>query len=66
MLAICRSRRNQRGTVMILITLMLMTVFIPMAGLAIDLTIMYIVQAKLWEAVDGAGLAAGRLIGTTQ
>jgi Flp pilus assembly protein TadG len=65
MLAICRSKRNQRGTVMILITLMLMTIFIPMAGLAIDLTIMYIVQAKLWEAVDGAGLAAGRLIGTT-
>jgi hypothetical protein len=50
---------------MILFTLMLMTVVIPLAGLAIDLTIMYIVQAKLWEAVDGAGLEAGRLIGTT-
>lgn len=65
MSAICRSRRNQRGAMMILFTLMLMTVVIPLAGLAIDLTIMYIVQAKLWEAVDGAGLEAGRLIGTT-
>jgi Flp pilus assembly protein TadG len=63
--SICRSRIKQRGAMMILLTLMMMTVIIPMAGLAIDLTIMYIVQAKLWEAVDGAGLAAANLIGTT-
>ncbi len=66
MSAIWRSRRNQRGAIVILLTLMLMTVILPLAGLAIDLTIMYVVQAKLWEAVDGAALAAGSLIGTTQ
>lgn len=65
MRTICRSRRSQRGAMMIMLTLMLMTVLIPLTGLAIDLTLMYIVQAKLWETVDGAGLAAGRLIGTT-
>jgi len=61
--AILRSRLKQRGSIFIMFTLMLMTVIIPMAGLAIDLTIMYVIQAKLWEAVDGAALEAGRLIG---
>jgi hypothetical protein len=61
--AILRSRLKQRGSIFIMFTLMLMTVIIPMAGLAIDLTLMYVVQAKLWEAVDGAALEAGRLIG---
>ena len=61
--AIMRSRLKQRGSIFIMFTLMLMTVIIPMAGLAIDLTIMYVIQAKLWEAVDGAALEAGRLIG---
>jgi Putative Flp pilus-assembly TadE/G-like len=64
MRAICGSRLNQRGTAFILFTLMLLTVIMPLAGLAIDLTIMYVVQAKLWEAVDGAALEGGRLIGT--
>ncbi len=50
---------------MILYTLMLLTLIIPLTGLAIDLTIMYIVQAKLWEAIDGAALEAGHLMGTT-
>jgi Flp pilus assembly protein TadG len=64
MRAICGSRLNQRGTAFIMFTLMLLTVILPLAGLAIDLTIMYVVQAKLWEAVDGAALEGGRLIGT--
>jgi len=65
MLSICRSKRKQRGAIMILYTFMLMTLIIPLTGLAIDLTILYIVQAKLWEAIDGAALEAGHLMGTT-
>jgi hypothetical protein len=60
-----RSRLRQRGTALWLYSLLLMTVIIPMVGLAIDLTLLYTVQAKLVTAVDGAVLGAGRLIGTT-
>jgi Flp pilus assembly protein TadG len=44
---------------------MLPTVLIPLVGLAIDGSMLYIVQAKLAGAVDGAALGAGRLLGTT-
>jgi hypothetical protein len=37
---------------------------IPLVGLAVDATMLYIVQAKLAVAVDGAALGAGRLLGT--
>jgi hypothetical protein len=43
---------------------MLVALVIPLVGLAIDLTMLYIVQAKLSGAVDGAALGAGRLLGT--
>ncbi len=58
------SRAKRRGTIFIMFTLMLLTLIIPLAGLAIDLTAMYVVQAKLWEAIDGAALEGGRLIGS--
>src|SRR5690242_10994791 len=47
-----------------LVMLGLLVVFIPLVGLAIDGTRLYIVQAKLSAAVDGAALGAGRLLGT--
>jgi Flp pilus assembly protein TadG len=47
---------------MILLTLMLMSVLLPMVALAIDVTMLYVVKAKLQGAVDGAVLAAGRSI----
>ena len=56
---------RRRGTATILFTLLLPTVLIPLVGLAIDASRMYIVQAKLSGAVDGAALGAGRLLGTT-
>jgi Flp pilus assembly protein TadG len=37
---------------------------VPLIGLAIDGTMLYMVQAKLSAAVDGAALGAGRLLGT--
>jgi Flp pilus assembly protein TadG len=44
---------------------MMPLLLIPMIGLAIDGTRLYIVQSKLSAAVDGAALGAGRLLGTS-
>lgn len=52
--------RRKRGAALILLTLMLATVVIPMVGLAIDGTLLYIVKAKLSAAVDGGAIAAAR------
>jgi Flp pilus assembly protein TadG len=56
-------RRNQRGIVTLLYTLMMLCVVIPMVGLAIDAGIVYTIKAKLQSAVDGASLAAARSLG---
>lgn len=55
---------RRRGSAMVLFTAMLPTVLVPLVGLAIDASKVYIVQAKLSSAVDGAALGAGRLLGT--
>src|SRR4051812_18881194 len=60
----CSKKRGRRGATLVLYTLMLPLVLIPMVGLAIDGTMLYIVQAKLSTAADGAALGAGRLLGT--
>jgi Flp pilus assembly protein TadG len=44
--------------------LMTLPVLFGLVGLAVDKTILYIVEAKLGAAVDGAALGAGRLLGT--
>ena len=56
--------RRKRGSTLVLFTLMLPTLLIPLMGLGIDATMLYIVQAKLSAATDGAALGAGRLLGT--
>ena len=56
-------RRNQRGVVTLLYTLMMLFIIIPMVGLAIDAGIIYTIKAKLQAAVDGASLAAARSLG---
>src|SRR5262245_1791268 len=58
------SRRGERGATLILVSTMLPLFLIPIVGLAIDSTVLYIVQAKLSSAADGAALGAGRLLGT--
>ena len=55
---------GRKGATMLLLMLGLPLVFIPLVGLAIDGTRLYIVQAKLSSAVDGAALGSGRLLGT--
>ena len=44
--------------------LLTLPVLFGIVGLAVDRTILYIVEAKLGSAVDGAALGAGRLLGT--
>src|SRR3984885_5081248 len=61
--SIPQRKRGRRGSVMVMFTLML-PVLMMMVGLAVDRTMLFIVEAKLDSAVDGAALGAGRLLGT--
>ena len=45
---------------MITFVAMLTTVMLPMVGLAIDGTMLFLVKAKLSAAVDGGSIAAAR------
>lgn len=54
------SQRQARKGSIILLSLMLLTVLLPMVGLAIDATMLYLVKAKLSAAVDGGAIAAAR------
>jgi Flp pilus assembly protein TadG len=56
-------RNSQRGSTLVMFTLM-WPVLLLLVGLAIDRTMLFIVEAKLSAAVDGAALGAGRLLGT--
>jgi len=51
-----RKRSRQRGSVLIMFTLML-PVVITLVGLAIDRTMLFLVEARLSSAVDGSALA---------
>ncbi len=59
-----RSKKRQRGATIIMLLIMMPLLLIPVIGLAIDGTRLYIVNSKLSAAVDGAALGAGRLLGT--
>ncbi len=54
------ARPGSRGAALVLFTAMLPTVLLPMVGLAIDGTMLFIVKAKLSAAVDGGAIAAAR------
>jgi hypothetical protein len=58
------SDSRKRGSALILFTLLLPAVILPLVGLAIDVTMLQIVQSRLSAACDGAALGAGRLLGT--
>jgi Flp pilus assembly protein TadG len=61
--SIPKPKNKRRGSVMVLFTLML-PLLLMMTGLAVDRTMLFIVEAKLDSATDGAALGAGRLLGT--
>ncbi len=58
------SKKRQKGATIALLMAMLPLMLIPLVGLGVDGTRLVIVQSKLQSAVDGAGLGAGRLLGT--
>jgi uncharacterized protein YegL len=60
-----RSKSRQRGSILVFTTFVIPLVLVPLVGLAIDATMLRIVQARLSAAVDGAALGAGRLLGTS-
>jgi Flp pilus assembly protein TadG len=57
-------RRAQKGATIALLTVAVPFFLIPLMGLAIDGSMLYMIQAKLSQAADGAALGAGRLLGT--
>ena len=60
-----KTRRGQRGSLLVLTTIAVPVFLVPLVGLGIDATICYIVQAELSAAVDGAALGTGRLLSTS-
>ena len=58
-------RNGRSGQAVIMVTLMLSSLLLPVVGLAIDGGRAYLVRIKLSTAVDGASLAAGRLLPPT-
>jgi Flp pilus assembly protein TadG len=54
-------RQNQRGMA-IFVSCVMMVIAIPMMGLAIDATVLYVVKSRLQGAVDGAALAATKAL----
>ncbi len=56
--------RRERGTIMLLFTIMALLVGLPLIGLAVDGAVVFWAKAKLSSAVDAAALAAGRAINT--
>ncbi|MFN7997531.1 MAG: vWA domain-containing protein, partial [Bryobacteraceae bacterium] len=55
-----QGRRGRRGVVVVMLSLMVAVVLLPMVGLAIDGCVLYIIKAKLTQAVDAAALAGAR------
>src|SRR3984885_12406277 len=51
------SRHGRRGIVVIMLSLMVAVVMLPLVGLAIDGSVLYLIQARLSAAVDAAALA---------
>ncbi len=54
------SKPSERGVTLVVFTIVTAFIMLPMAGLAIDVSIQYWIKAKLSSAVDAASLAAAR------
>jgi len=55
-----RQRAREKGIITLLVGMMLLTMLIPIVGLAIDAGALFAVKARLQTAVDGAALASAR------
>src|SRR5258705_7824866 len=52
----------RRKGIAVILTTLSMFVIVPMVGLGIDVSTLYIVRAKLFEAADAAALAGARAL----
>src|ERR1700681_4529451 len=52
----------RRKGIAVILTTLSMFVIVPMVGLGIDVSTLYIVRAKLYEAADAAALAGARAL----
>ncbi len=57
-----RSRRNKQQGFAVIMTALTMLVTIPLVGLAIDVSILYMIHGKLQQAVDAAALAGAQAL----
>jgi len=57
-----RATRNRERGFAVIMTALTMMVTLPLVGLAVDLSILYLIRAKLYQAVDAAALAGGRAL----
>ena len=55
-------KKDRKGIAVILTTLSMLTI-VPMVGLGIDVSTLYIVRAKMYEAADAGALAGARGLG---
>ncbi len=58
--AVTRQSSSQRGASLLLFTIMLVTIVLPMVGLAIDESVAYLAQQRLIATTDAAALAGAR------
>ena len=58
---VINKRKNQRGYAVIM-TALTMLVSIPLVGLAVDVSTLYMIKAKLQQAVDAGALAGARAL----
>jgi Flp pilus assembly protein TadG len=54
--------RKQRKGIAVILTTLSMFVMVPIVGLGIDVSTLYIIRAKLFEAVDAGALAGARAL----
>lgn len=54
-------RKKQRGMAVVMTTLT-MLVSIPLVGLAVDVSVLYMIRGKIFQAVDSASLAGARAL----
>jgi Flp pilus assembly protein TadG len=55
-----KSKQRQSGAALIMLTMMLATVMVPLVGLAIDGSIMFLIKTKLSASADASALAGAR------
>ncbi len=58
---VTNKKRSQRGFAVIM-TALTMLVSIPLVGLAVDVSVLYMIRGKLYQAVDAASLAGARAL----